>query len=133
MAKVKAVLGEGTRVSAGLIVHLTYDQARRRAHKITALKGAHEGSEDKKLRPYCANETLFFKAGEELSVEGELDRTLESALGIPQARAAAAAKAKAKADEKAARANNDKAEAEAAAKAKAEAEAKAEAGGEGGK
>jgi hypothetical protein len=145
MAKVKAVLGAGTRVSAGLIVHLSFEQARRRAHKISALKGEHEGPADKKQRPFCANEALFFKAGEELTVEGEMDRTLEIALGVPQARAAAAAKAKAKADEKAARANNDKAEAaranndkaeaaranndkaEAEAKAKVEAEVKARA------
>ena len=72
-------------IPAGSQVWLTDEQARSRAHLLT------ESKSDKKVKDrqlYTANAQLGFKAGEELAIEGELDRGLEAMFGIAPASAA---------------------------------------------
>lgn len=76
--KVTKVVLFGT-IPAGTKLWLTEEQARSRAHAITEV-GAEKPRGKRKL--YAANQQLGFKAGEELAVEGNLDRTLQAMFGI---------------------------------------------------
>lgn len=71
-------------VPAGTLVWLTKEQARDRAHSISPTDSS-KSVKDRKL--YTANDQLGFKAGEELAIEGDLDRGLEAMFGIQPAAA----------------------------------------------
>ena len=85
-------------IPAGTMVWLTAAQARDRAHAITEVENS-KTVRDREL--YAADQQLGFKAGEELSIEGELDRGLEAMFGIkPEAPADKAAEILAAAEAK---------------------------------
>ena len=69
-------------IPAGTLVWLTAAQAKDRLHAIS------EVETDKRMKDralYAANAQLGFKKGEELAIEGELDRGLEAMFGIEPA------------------------------------------------
>ena len=66
-------------IPAGTLVWLTKKQASSRAHLITEVK-SDKSVKDRTL--YAANGQLGFKEGEELAIEGDLDRGLEAMFGI---------------------------------------------------
>lgn len=66
-------------VPAGTQVWLTKEQARDRVHAISPAESAKQ-VKDRKL--FTANDQLGFKQGEELAIEGELDRGLQLMFGI---------------------------------------------------
>lgn len=85
-------------IPAGTLVWLTKTQARDRAHAVTEVESS-KTVKDRKL--YAAEQLLGFKAGEELSVEGDLDRGMEAMFGIkPEAPADKAAEKLAAAEAK---------------------------------
>ena len=71
-------------IPAGTQVWLTEKQASSRGHLISEVK-TDKSVKDRKL--YAANGQLGFKAGEELAIEGDLDRGLEAMFGIAPATA----------------------------------------------
>lgn len=71
-------------IPAGTQVWLTKRQASSRAHLLTEIK-TDKTVKDRNL--YAANGQLGFKEGEELSIEGDLDRGLEAMFGIKPATA----------------------------------------------
>lgn len=77
MSKVHKFLIGGT-VAAGLTVMLTDEQAAARAHILTLL----DPETKAKRKPYGVDAPAFFKAGEEIGIEGSLGRELQAALGI---------------------------------------------------
>ncbi len=66
-------------IALGTRLWLTDEQARSRAHVITEIETS-KRVKDRKL--YEANDQLGFKAGEELAIDGDLDRGLETMFGI---------------------------------------------------
>lgn len=66
-------------VPAGTQVWLTKEQARDRVHAISPAESSKQ-VKDRKL--FTANDQLGFKKGEELAIEGVLDRGLEVMFGI---------------------------------------------------
>lgn len=71
----------GARISPGTVVHLTFEQFDARRHLLKPLEDLHTGRGDKQRRPYTSEQGLFFKAGEEIGVEGTIDRQLQAAFG----------------------------------------------------
>lgn len=69
-------------IPAGTQVWLTKKQASSRSHLITEVK-TDKTVKDRTL--YAANGQLGFKEGEELAIEGDLDRGLEAMFGIKPA------------------------------------------------
>lgn len=84
-------------IPAGTQVWLTKKQASSRRHLITEVK-TEKTVKDRAL--YAANGQLGFKEGEELAIEGDLDRGLEAMFGIEPATAGDKAAGKIAAAEK---------------------------------
>ena len=77
MTKIHTVALFGN-VPAGTKLHLTQQQASARMHALSVEKAATASGRG----VYIANQQLGFKAGEEIGVDGKLDRGLEAMLGI---------------------------------------------------
>jgi len=77
--KVSKVIRFGN-VPMGTQLWLTDAQASARQHAISPADSDKRGPKDRKR--YTANQQLGFKAGEELAIEGNLDRGLEQMFGI---------------------------------------------------
>jgi hypothetical protein len=71
----------GCSVPAGLKLLLTDEQAAARAHILTAL----DPESKAKRKPYGVDAPAYFKAGEEIGIEGNVGRELQAALGVPDA------------------------------------------------
>jgi len=84
----------GGHVSPGLVVHLTYGQFDARRHLLKARGDVHKGKADKRRLPYTAEKMLFFKAGEEIGIDGMIDRQLQSAIDASDEQVVAAGGAK---------------------------------------
>lgn len=67
-------------VPIGTKLFLTKAQAAARSHALTKVKAATEATRG----VYVANQQLGFKAGEEIGVDGKLDRGLEQMFGIAE-------------------------------------------------
>jgi len=67
-------------VPIGTKVYLTREQASARAHQLKVLKEPGKSEESRGF--YLAEAALGFKSGEELAVDGKLDRGLEMLFGI---------------------------------------------------
>jgi len=76
-------LQSGTNVPSGTVMHLTRQQADARRHALVPVKGWHDrdGKPDQRMA-FTSNAQVFFKAGEELGLEGELDRGVAIAAGV---------------------------------------------------
>lgn len=81
-------LQSGTNVPSGTVMHLTRQQAEARRHALVPVKGWHDrdAKSDQRLA-FTSNAQVFFKAGEVLGLEGELDRGVAIAAGAPDAAA----------------------------------------------
>lgn len=75
-------LNSSVGIAPGTVVHLDFGQADARRHLITPLAEAHKDRADARRLPFRADQRLFFKAGEEIGVEGPLDRQLQAAMGL---------------------------------------------------
>lgn len=79
---IKAKFVQGGNVAPGTVVGLAYEQAEARAHLLAPLKARHDGAKDQRRLPFKAVQALYFKAGEQIGVEGPIDRHLQMALGL---------------------------------------------------
>lgn len=74
-------LRSGTNVPAGTVMHLTRQQAEARRHLLTPVKGWHDPKGKDERLAFSSSQQVFFKAGEELGLEGDLDRSVAVAAG----------------------------------------------------
>lgn len=81
-------LQSGTNVPSGTVMHLTRQQAEARRHALVPVKDWHDrnAKPDQRLA-FTSSAQVFFKAGEELGLEGELDRGVALAAGVADASA----------------------------------------------
>lgn len=91
---IKRKLVTGASLSPGTVVHLTFEQFDARRHLLTAVKEQHQHRSDKRRLAYKSEHGLFFKAGEELGVEGTVDRQLQTAFAASDEDLVAASAAK---------------------------------------
>jgi cellobiose-specific phosphotransferase system component IIA len=91
---INAKLIAGANISPGMIVHLTFDQFDSRRHLLKPRGEAHKGRRDERRLPYTSEQTLFFKAGEEIGIDGVIDRQLQAAIGASDEQVVAADAAK---------------------------------------
>lgn len=113
---IKAKFVTGGNVAPGTTVHLSFEQADARGHLLQAAEDRHKDAKDKRRLPFVAAQALYFKAGEEIGVEGAIDRHLQTALDLSDEDVVklGAAKPGLKAKVAARRRRNKKAEVEAA-------------------
>lgn len=91
---VNAKFQSGGYVSPGLVVHLLFGQFDARRHLLKAVKDAHKHPKDDRRLAYKAEGMLFFKAGEEIGIDGIIDRQLQNAIAVDDADLVAADAAK---------------------------------------
>lgn len=84
----------GGYISPGMVVHLDYGQFDARRHRLVAAKEPHSGRKDQSRRPYKVDSMIYFKAGEEIGIDGVIDRQLQNAIGVTDAQLVAANAAK---------------------------------------
>jgi len=88
----KGTLNTGLQFAAGSVLHLTAAQASARKHLLAPLTAWHKDQADKAVLPFRAIDAVYFKAGESIGVDGQIDRVVQNALGLSDDDVAAADK-----------------------------------------
>ncbi|RYE48337.1 MAG: hypothetical protein EOP24_07970 [Hyphomicrobiales bacterium] len=96
----EVTFASGASVPGGTVVYLTGAQAHARAHLVRPVKDGHKSLKDTKRLAFVSDRPVFFKAGEMIELEGEIDRGVALAIGDDPATATPTKPAKAPASEK---------------------------------
>jgi hypothetical protein len=82
----KAKFVAGGSVSPSIVVHLTFPQFDARRHMLAAVgEVTFTDSKDTRRLPFNPLRPIYFKAGEEVELEGEIDRQLQNAIKVSDA------------------------------------------------
>lgn len=82
MAKRKATFQVGAYVPPGTKVYLTFAQADARSHVLRPIDKRHKDRNDERRLPFTSEQAVYFKVGEEIEIDGSLDRVLANAFGV---------------------------------------------------
>jgi hypothetical protein len=77
----EVTFASGASVPGGTVVYLTGAQAHARAHLVRPVKDGHKSLRDTKRLAFFSDRPIFFKAGEMIELEGEIDRGVALAIG----------------------------------------------------
>ncbi|CAN7585416.1 hypothetical protein LJR016_004313 [Devosia sp. LjRoot16] len=77
----EVTFASGASVPGGTVMYLTGAQAHDRGHLVRPVKDGHKNIKDSKRLGFVSDKPVFFKAGETVELEGEIDRGVALAIG----------------------------------------------------